>query len=324
MDFQSKRTDVQRVLQLHRTVGNQAVGRLLNGSLQRTLDDAKQSSSEQSSGKPRFYIIPDCKSAEAARNLFSRIALGDSDALRQIGQEAFATYKDSLQLMEWGLAGKNNEYVVIPGTNGAVNWEGIDDKYDPIAHSHPKQDPGETKQNSSENTWVNHFKKGKPISQNIGMKDWHLSYPTQSDIVIPAEQQASSHLVYTSWQVMEDEESGGFSVAYNPECTPEKQLVFEIVKPHKTAYTRTKSIMNLNQHKSALYLCDIRLLRGSKELFVLHDVKANEMELGSQPVIGEDFPDLGKEVPAEEAEEREQILNTAETSDTEDDPFEGF
>ncbi|MDF2720245.1 MAG: hypothetical protein K0R28_7170, partial [Paenibacillus sp.] len=247
-DFSSVKANAERVLQLHRTVGNQAVGRLINGTLQRTLDDTKQSSSEQSSDKPRFYVIPDCKSTEAARNLFSRIALGDSDALQQIGQAAFTTYKDRLQLMEWGLAGKNNEYVVIPGTNGAVNWDGIDDKYDPIAHSHPKQDPGETKQNSSANTWVNHFKNGKPISKNMEMKDWHLSYPTQSDIVIPAEQQATSHLVYTSWQVMEDEKSGGFSVAYNPECTPEKQLVFEIVKPHKTAYTRTKSIMNLNQH----------------------------------------------------------------------------
>lgn len=319
-----ERANVQRVMQLHRTIGNQTVGRLLNGILQRTLDDTKQSSFEQSSGKPRFYIIPDCKSAEAARSLFSRIALGDSDALQQIGQEAFAIYKDRLQLMEWGLAGQNDEYVVIPGTNGAVNWEGIDDKYDPIAHSHPKQDPGETKQNSSENTWISHFKNGKPISNNMEMKDWHLSYPTQSDIVIPAEQQASSHLVYTSWQVTEDEENGGFSVAYNPECTPEEQLVFEIVKPQKTAYTRFKSIMNLNQHPSALYICDMKILRGSKELFMLQHVKANEMELGSQPVIGEAFPDPGKEVQAEEAEESEQIPYTAETSDTEDDPFKGF
>lgn len=57
---------------------------------------------------------------------------------------------------------------------------------------------------------------------------------------------------------------------------------------------------------------------------MLQDVKANGIELGSQPVIGEAFPDPGKELPAEEAEESEQRQQTASTSDTEDDPFEGF
>jgi hypothetical protein len=105
--------------------------------------------------------------------------------------------------------------------------------------------------------------------------------------------------------VKQDRESTSHIAVYNPECNPEDQLVFEIVNPRKTDYTRIKSIMGVNQAPCALYICEMRVLQGSKELFVLQNVKANAMEPRSQPVIGEAFPDLGKEVLAEDKQEEE-------------------
>lgn len=303
------------LLQLHRTVGNRAVGRLLQHTLQRTSDDKAQSSSVKSA-MPDYYFIPDCESDEEARDIFSRISLGDSDALQSVSQQAYESYKDKQQSMEWGLARKGGQFILIPGKkNGAVTWAGIDSMCDPIAHSHPKKDPGETKREDQESDWVSHFKKGKPISKDMKMEHWHLTYPTQSDILYPALIKADSHRVYTPWQVQQDRESTEHTALYNPECKPEEQLVFEIINPRKTAYLRIKNIMGIDQRPSDLYICDMRVLQGSNELFILHDVKANTSEPKSPPAIGESLPDLAKEVPAEQEQEDGQ---------EEGDPFADF
>jgi hypothetical protein len=174
------------MLQLHRTIGNRAVGRILYHTLQRTSDDNVQSSSVPSSVSS-YFLIPECESIETAKGFFSRISLGDSDALQSVSQQAYESYKDKQQSMEWGLARKGEQFILIPGgKNGAVNWAGIDNMYDPIAHSHPKKDPGETSRDDHEGEWISHHKKGRPISKDMKMEHWHPSYPTQSDITYPA------------------------------------------------------------------------------------------------------------------------------------------
>ncbi|TMV50086.1 hypothetical protein FE783_11010 [Paenibacillus mesophilus] len=311
-------TALTNLLQLHRTVGNRAVGRLLQHTLQRTSDDKAQSSAA-SSAEPGYFLIPECKSIETARDIFSRISLGDSGALQFVSQQAYTSFKDNQQLMEWGLAGKGEQFILIPGNNGSVNWEGIDDKYDPIAHSHPKQDPKETKYGIQESQWVSQFKEGRPISKDMTLEQWHHSYPTQSDILYPGSIQAESHRVFTPWQVKQDGETDGYTAFHNQEVKPEDQLVFEIVKPRNTGYSRIKSINGREQRPSPLYICDMRILQGSKELFVLQNVKANVLEEKYQPVIGETFPNPEKEVPA--VVEQEQQKDDVQE---EGDPFADF